>query len=132
MLRSTNHYGYKEWSPLLASHNKHQPFFDLAIIKEAAAKENIEYGSRKVRRDIANLGYELADVILCLQGLTDKNFDKSHTYQQGHTLMKVDAYIYTNKRKTNDEEELEDILYIKFSLVEQTLIIDLASFHLSS
>ena len=46
--------------------------------------------------------------------------------------MKVDAYIYTNKRKTNDEEELEDILYIKFSLVEQTLIIDLASFHLSS
>ncbi len=133
MLCSTNHYGYMEWSPLLATHNKNQPFFDLAIIKDAAVKGSIEYGSLKVRRDIANLEYQLTDVISCLLGLTAENFNKTHIYQQGPHSLKADAYIYTHKRKVNDDEdETEDRLYIKLSLIGQKLTIDLASFHLSS
>lgn len=133
MLPLTNHYGYKKWSFLLASHNQNKPSFDLAKIKEAAKKENIEYQSLKVSRDIANLDYELSDVISCIQGLTVKNFYKSYIYQRGKVSVQADAYTYIYKKEVNDDEnKTTDTLYIKFSLVDKTLIIDLLSFHLSS
>lgn len=116
----------------MADHNPQQPFFDLKLVKEAAAREDIEY-ERKVRTDIANLGYELSDVISCLQELTPQHFDKSHIYSDRGHLQKMDAYVHTYTWfDKNADEEKQDKLYIKFSLVNGKLLISLASFHLSS
>ncbi|MFK7161595.1 type II toxin-antitoxin system MqsR family toxin [Marinospirillum sp. MEB164] len=116
----------------MADHNPQQPFFDLKLVKEAAAREDIEY-ERKVRKDIANLGYELSDVILCLQGLKPDHFHKSHAYNDQGYPLRMDAYVYTYTWfDKNEDEEKQDKLYIKFSLVNGKLLINLASFHLSS
>jgi len=116
----------------LVDHNPQKPFFDLKLVKEAAAREDIAY-ERKARKDIANLGYELSDVISCLQELTPQHFDKSHIYSNRGHLQKMDAYVYTYTWfDENEDEEKQDKLYIKFSLVNGKLLINLASFHLSS
>lgn len=116
----------------MADHNPHKPFFDLNLVKEVAAREDIIY-ERKARTDIVNLGYELSDVISCLQGLTPQHFDKSHTYiNRGHP-QQMDAYVYTYTwLDKSQEEERQDQLYIKLSLVNEKLSVNLASFHLSS
>lgn len=99
--------------------------YNLVDVVAAAQRSDIEYRGRKVYRDIMNLGYELGDVVDCISKLTTKDFKKMHRYNSG---LPDDAYVCTY-RKSNSE--LEDRLYIKFSLVDGCLEIDLASFHLS-
>ncbi len=98
--------------------------YDLAKVKAAAQQLNIEYRGRKVTRDVANLGYNLDDVANCLCQLTPNEFCKTHTYRG---QLPDDEYICMYKK---DSETPLDKLYIKFSIVDDCLVIDLASFHL--
>jgi hypothetical protein len=99
--------------------------YDLAKVKAAAQQLNIEYRGRKVNRDVANLGYDLNDVANCLCQLTPNEFRKTHTYRN---QLPDDEYICSYKK---DSETPLDKLYIKFCIVDDCLVIDLASFHLS-
>lgn len=99
--------------------------YDLGLVKAAAQNLDVEYRGRKVSRDIANLGYSLSDVCKCLSTLTPDEFRKTHTYSNGPP---DDEYICQYQR--DPEEELIDELYIKFCLIDNYLVIDIASFHL--
>lgn len=100
--------------------------YDLGKVKAAAQNLNIEYRGRKVSRDIANLGYELNDVASCLCQLSSSEFRKTHTYSDAPP---DDEYICFFKKEPDGEQI--DHLYVKFCLIDECLILDLASFHLS-
>ena len=100
--------------------------YDLEKVKTAAQQLNIEYRGRKVSRDVANLNYDLSDVANCLCQLTPKEFRKTHTYKN---QLPDDEYICLFKKDTSSEDPLDE-LYIKFCIVDDCLVIDLASFHL--
>lgn len=102
------------------------PIYDIEAVRHVARKHNIEYRGRKVGRDIANLGYTLNDVADCLIQLSPKNFRKTHYYQNQPP---DDEYICLYRKDI--EAAHVDELYIKFCLVEDAIIIDLASFHLA-
>lgn len=104
------------------------PVYKLDSVRIAAREGKIEYRSRKVNRDITNLGYELKDVKTCLLSLAEKDFHKSHHYQDGQPS--DDAYVINfHKPQNDDSDEVVDRLYVKFRLVDDYLCIDLGSFH---
>ena len=102
--------------------------YRLEDVKKAASAAKIEYRGRIVQRDIANLGYDLNDVIACMMQLSESNFRKTHIYNNG--IPSDDDYTCQYTRQV-DGETLTDDLYIKFCLVDDCLSIDLGSFHLS-
>lgn len=104
------------------------PHYSLEDVRIAAKNEQIEYRGRKVRRDISNLGYELKDVVTCLLSLTESDFYRSYTYENGDT---DDAY-RTDFINPMSETGETDSIYIKFCLINNLLMIDLASLHLSN
>lgn len=101
------------------------PHYNLDDVRNAAKKGDIEYRGRKIRQDIDNLGYELADVAACLISLTGSDFYKSYSYDNGD----IDDAYRTNFARSDSTED--DFIYIKFSLINNCLMIDLASFHLN-
>ncbi|QEP43512.1 hypothetical protein D5085_10470 [Ectothiorhodospiraceae bacterium BW-2] len=101
--------------------------YNLEDVKTAAIASRIEYRGLKVQRDIANLGYDINDVIDCLMHLSPANFRKTHYYDDGS--LPDDDYIFRYTRCV-DDEETTDKLYVKFCLVDDCLMIDLGSFHL--
>lgn len=101
------------------------PHYNLDDVRNVAKNGHIEYRGRKTRQDISNLGYELADVVTCLLSLTSSDFYKSYRYGNGD----VDDAYRTNFALSNSTEY--DYIYIKFSLTNDYLMIDLASFHLN-
>lgn len=101
------------------------PHYNLDDVRNAAKKGHIEYRGRKTRQDIDNLGYELADVVACLISLTSSDFYKSYPYDNGD----IDDAYRTNFAPSGSTEC--DSIYIKFSLINDCLMIDLASFHLN-
>lgn len=103
------------------------PIYDLSTVINSALAENISYRGRKVNTDIANLGYTLQDVARCVASLTIKHFVKSHNYE---SRIPDDEYRIQVCRSNEDGDSTTDDLYIKFSLIEDTLYIDLGSFHL--
>lgn len=104
------------------------PQYNLKEVKKAAEAHRVEYRGRKVQRDIANLGYEFEDVVECLMRLSKRCFYK--TYHYDNNQPPDDAYRYFNSRP-GELGKKPDELYIKFCLLDGTLIIDLGSFHLS-
>lgn len=103
------------------------PIYDLSIVINSARALNISYRGRKVNTDITNLGYTLQDVAKCVSSLTSCHFVKSHSYEH---RIPDDEYRIQFPRTNDDGEIVVDDLYIKFSLIENTLYIDLGSFHL--
>ena len=104
------------------------PVYDLEKVKQAALAYKIEYRGRKVQRDVANLGYQLRDVVQCLAQLQESDFSKSIDYGSGQAI--DDVYIVTYPKPNSENIEF-DRLYIKFCLINGRLIVELASFHLS-
>ncbi|VAW39280.1 hypothetical protein MNBD_GAMMA01-1968 [hydrothermal vent metagenome] len=102
------------------------PHHDLEKVREAAKLNNIEYRGFKLYRDIANLGYEKADVADCIEQLLESEFSKTIQYQD---FSYDDVYLCSYTKK-NNENAVEDKLYIKLRLVNNFLSIDLGSFHL--
>lgn len=103
------------------------PFFSLDKIREASSKQRIQYrgGDRnKVRKDIANLGYTLEDVISCIVSLTINDFKETKKYPD-QTF--DDVYI-----KDVIREDSIDRVYMKLRLLEngQIQIVEIGSFHL--
>ncbi|WP_083234932.1 type II toxin-antitoxin system MqsR family toxin [Candidatus Marithrix sp. Canyon 246] len=98
--------------------------YKLKDVKAAAQQLNIEYRGRKVFRDIANLGYELKDIADCLSKLTPNEYRKTHHYDK---CPPDDEYICSYIKADDDKV---DELYVKFCLIDDCLVIDLASFHL--
>jgi hypothetical protein len=103
-----------------------RPTYDLQKVIAASRRHDIEYRGRVVQRDISNLGYELADVARCLAQLSVTDYRKSIYYEDRPA---DDVYI-SRFAKSGCEETMVDHLYIKFCLISDILIIDLASFHL--
>jgi hypothetical protein len=101
--------------------------YSLEEVRTAGSAARIEYRGRKVQRDIANLGYDLNDVIDCLMQLSESDFRKTHVYDDG--TPSDDDYTCRYTRRV-DGESVTDDLYIKFCLVNDFLVIDLGSFHL--
>ncbi len=97
--------------------------YDLENVKAVALQQKINYGSRKVQVDMANLDYELNDVADCLSKLTATEFRKAHEYNN----RAYDEYICTYTKIGN---EVPDELYVKFCLLGDCLSIELISFHL--
>lgn len=99
--------------------------YDLRDVKACAQQLNIEYRGRKVSRDTANLGYALKDVADCLSRLTSGDYRKTHY----NKTPPDDEYICSYS-KVDGDDEIVDKLYVKFCLIDDCLVIDLASFHL--
>jgi len=104
-----------------------EPEYDLAAVKAAAKKLNIEFRDRKTRLDVLNLDYELKDVTLCLQSLSPANYRKTIRYENH---LPDDEYI-CDFTKPGTEHLTKDRLYIQFCFIEHCLTIDLGSFHLA-
>jgi hypothetical protein len=104
------------------------PVYDLEKVKQAALAYKIEYRGRKVQRDVANLGYQFRDVAQCLAQLRESDFSKSIDYGNGQNF--DDVYIITYPKPNSENLEF-DLLDVKFCLTDGSLIIELASFHLS-
>jgi hypothetical protein len=99
--------------------------YDLGQVKAAAQNLDIEYRGRKVGNNIADLGYDINDVANCLCLLSPSDFRKTHSYKNQPS---DDEYI-CRYRKGPDEDQIDE-LYVKFCLIDECLVIDLASFHL--
>jgi len=104
------------------------PVYDLEEVRQAALAYKIDYRGRKVQRDIANMGYQLRDVAQCLAQLRESDFSKSIDYGKGQAI--DDVYIVTYPKPNSENIEF-DPLYIKFCLINGSLSIELASFHLN-
>jgi hypothetical protein len=103
------------------------PVYDLIDVQIAASNGRIEYSGPRVQRDIANLGYELADVTQCLCQLRAEEFLKTHLYEdRGESH---DAYVTRFPRPGSEDGEIDE-LYIKFCMFGGSLTIELGSFHL--
>lgn len=100
------------------------PRYDLRQIHALAASQRVIYANRSVRRDAANLGYGLEDVCECLQKLKSNDFRHSGRYDRPRWY---DVY---RTRFTSRVGYVDD-LYIKLSLSDHCLVIDLFSFHLT-
>ncbi|WNJ98036.1 type II toxin-antitoxin system MqsR family toxin [Vibrio ruber] len=100
--------------------------YRLEDVRKAAQQLNIEYRGRKVQRDAANLGYEICDVADCLCQLTEHDFKKTHYRAIGPP---DDEYICRYTKVVFDKERVDE-LYVKFSLIDNYLVVELASFHL--
>lgn len=100
----------------------------LKKVKNVAQKGKVEYRGRKVQRDISNLGYELKDVITCLIALTESDFHKTLRYDDNDDIDDIDDVYHIEH--FNPITNSTDALYIKFCLINGSLTIDLASFHL--
>jgi len=105
------------------------PHYSLDDVRNAAKNRRIEYRGRKTRQDIDSLGYELTDVMACLISLTSSDFYKSYRYDNYDNGDIDDAY-RTNFATSGSTEC--DSIYIKFSLINNCSMIDLASFHLNA
>ena len=101
------------------------PIYSLQDVCDAAMRQDIEYRGRYVTRDTVNLGYGLEDVAKCLMNLKKGEFHKSHYYEDRPA---DDAYRTSFPRPDGDGEEMDE-LYVKFSLSDGCLSIDLGSFH---
>lgn len=106
------------------------PFYDLEKVRRLAKNGAIAF-SRTARRDVRNLGYSNSFVYSVITMLEKKDYYKSHCYthsaQDGKTIEQhCDVY-----RKTVAFDGNADDLYIKFSLIDDYLEIDLLSFHLN-
>ena len=102
------------------------PVYNLEEVRQAALAYQIEYRGRKVQRDVANLGYQLRDVVQCLAQLQESDFSKSIDYGSGQAIDEI--YIVTYPKPNSENIEF-DPLYIKFCLINGRLIVvELASF----
>lgn len=100
------------------------PRYDLRQIHSLAALQRVAYANLSVLRDAMNLGYELDDVCRCLQKLKSSDFRHSGRYDGP---LWYDVY---RTRFISPTEHVDD-LYIKLSLGQGCLLIDLFSFHLT-
>ncbi len=104
------------------------PHYSLDKIIDAAKKQNIIYGGRKVNRDISNLGYTLNEVAQCITQLQSHHYQKTLEFSNENIKEIFDVYII----KFLICDEKQDTIYIKLRLLESGQIyIKLGSFHLS-
>lgn len=104
---------------------RQQPVYSLQQIQELSLAGHVDYGSRRVMRDVENLGYTLHDVCRCLASLTDEHYRSSVRYQ--NTQVWLDEY---NISFSNTPEYTDD-LYIKLKITDNAIQLVLASFHRS-
>jgi len=107
--------------------NGSQPKYDLSEVKTAASLLNIEFRGRKPRLDVLNLDYDLNDVALCIMQLSAGDYRKTIRYKD---RVSDDEYI-CDFSKPGNEHLVADRLYIKLCLIQNCLIIELGSFHLT-
>jgi hypothetical protein len=100
------------------------PRYDLRQVHALAALQQVVYANRSVERDVANLGYAPEDVCLCLGALKSSDFRHSGRYEGP---LWYDVY---RIRFTSPAGYVDD-LYIKLSLSQGCLVVDLFSFHLT-
>lgn len=103
---------------------RNYPRYDLRQIHTLAALQRVVYANRSVLRDARNLRYELNDVCRCLLALKSSDFRYSRRYD-GPTW--YDVY---EIRFVGPTEHVDD-LYIKLSLGQGCLVVNLFSFHLT-
>lgn len=105
-------------------------FYDLQDVIAAARKQDIVYPKQsRVANKIEDLEYELKDLSDCMSRLQESDFSKTHYYDKSPPM---DAYVVRyQKRRTEDEDFPIDKLYIKFCLINENVVIELFSFHLS-
>ncbi len=58
---------------------RQKPAYALQKIQKLARAGDVEYGSRRVLRDVENLGYSLDAVCRCLASLTEQHYRKFST-----------------------------------------------------
>lgn len=99
------------------------PGYALDHVKSLAEKGKIQYASRRVQLDVANLEYGFDDVCDCIAALQAKHFVHSERY--GDDTRWYDVYQIHWRRPTGPP----DSLYVKFRLGRNCIVIDLCSFH---
>lgn len=83
------------------------------------------FASTRVQNDIANIDYGIEDVCNCLSSLTEEHFINAEKYPGSRRWL--DVYRIQWRLSGRDYDDL----YIKLSLDNNCLIIELRSFHLS-
>jgi motility quorum-sensing regulator/GCU-specific mRNA interferase toxin len=97
------------------------PRYELRQVHDLARLQRV-YMTRSAVRDSINLGYRLDDVCRCLEALKTSDFRHSGRYDRA---LWYDVY---RCQFTSPSEHLDD-LYIKLSLGQDCLIVNLFSFH---
>jgi len=102
------------------------PQYDLEQLVAAARARQIIYGGRKVHQDIANLGYSLNEVAICIQQLRADNFQKTWCNDDNTAIF--DVY----KIEFSPQDGQNDSIYMKLRLLDNgQVFVGLGSFHLA-
>lgn len=99
--------------------------YSLESIRQAAKAGHVQFHGRRAGVDAAELGYQLGDIIACILAITTDEFSKTLSYTTGPDF---DVYLTKYKRPCSEDEQ--DELYVKLALINDELILSLASFHL--
>lgn len=100
--------------------------YSLPRVRELAREKQIVYVSRKVQRDISNLGYTMDDVCTCLASLQDGDYRESLQYAENSPWLDVYRKLWSGC----DTGQLEpDSLYIKLKLNRDCTTVVIMSFH---
>lgn len=97
--------------------------YSLARVHELAHRESVHYAGTRVQVDVANLGYSLEEVCICLSSLRPIDFSHSERY----TPRGVWHDVY--KLSWGLPGRVPDNLYVKFRMDDGVLVIELCSFH---
>lgn len=99
--------------------------YSLTRIIELAGLSSVRYASTKVQNDTENMGYGIEEVCNCISNLTDEHFSNAEKYPDRRQWFDVYKIKWPIPGKDYDD------LYIKLSLDNDCLVIELRSFHLS-
>lgn len=100
-----------------------RPEYSLDRIRTLAAAGRVRYVSRRVTRDVENLGYAPDDVHHCLQTLGTHHFRHAERYAETGPWLDVYHLEYRGPSGTSDP------LYVKIRLDHDCVVILLHSFH---
>lgn len=99
--------------------------YSLRRVIELARSSSVRFASTRVQNDIANIDYGIDDVCNCLSSLTEEHFINAVKYPDSRRWL--DVYRIKWQLPGRDYDDL----YIKLSLDNNCLVIELRSFHLS-
>lgn len=99
------------------------PEYSLDAIRRLAESGHVEYRGKKIRRDVAELRFNLDDVLDCLQKLQSHHFAHSIWYESFSLWHDV----YKPRYRARDSRTID--LYIKLRLNRNCVVIQLCSFH---
>lgn len=107
------------------------PRYDLAAVQRLVASgDAIRPMTERVNDDLEDLAWDVDDVAMLLQALTDADYHASEWVQVSHRMVvDADAYVIEYDHTTERRRRLAQRYYIKFGFANNSLLLLLVSCH---